>query len=94
MIGYGIFRFFIEYLREPDAGMDFPLQFGAENAPNYLLTSLLNFSTGQILCFFMIAGGLLFIGILSVKNKKEIFTEKQPINKSTKDMRKLRKKIK
>ena len=71
MIGYGIARFFIEYLREPDAGLDFPLQFGSKDAPNYLLSSLLNFSTGQILCFIMIIGGLLFIGILSVRNKKQ-----------------------
>lgn len=94
MIGYGFFRFFIEYFREPDAGMDFPLQFGAENAPNYLLTSLLNFSTGQILCFFMIAFGFLFIGYLSLKKKKEELTPQLPMNKGKKDMRKLRKKIK
>jgi len=94
IIGYGIFRFFIEYLREPDSGMDFPLQFGAENAPNYLLTSFLNFSTGQILCFLMIAGGMTLIVVLSVRNKKQELIEKQPINKDRKDMRKLRKKIK
>ena len=94
MIGYGAFRFFIEYLREPDAGMDFPLQFGAKDAPNYQLTSYLNFSTGQILCFIMISFGLLFIGYLSFKKKKDENFHKEPINKGKKDMRKLRKKIK
>jgi len=94
MIGYGVFRFFIEYLREPDAGMDFPLQWGAEDAPNYLMSSLLNFSTGQILCFLMIAFGLIFIAYLSYKKKKEDFVPEEPINKGKRDMRKLRKKIK
>ena len=94
LIGFGFFRFIIEYLREPDAGLDFPLQFGPENSPNYVLTSLLNFSTGQILCFLMIAGGLIFLIILSYKNKKQIKSENHPINNRKKDMRKLRKKIK
>lgn len=94
LIGYGVFRFFIEYFREPDAGLDFPLQWGAQDSPNYLMTSLLNFSTGQILCFLMIAMGVLFIVFLSVKKKKENLTVETPMNKGKKDMRKLRKKIK
>ena len=56
-IGYGIFRFFIEYFREPDA--DIGYRFAHDlNAPIYKNTSLLNFSTGQVLCFLMILGGL------------------------------------
>ena len=53
LIGYGIFRFIIEYFREPDKGLDFPLQWG-NDSPNYLMNSLFNFTTGQILCFLMI----------------------------------------
>jgi len=97
MIGYGIFRFFIEYFREPDAGLDFPLQLGAEKGPNYLLTSFLNFSTGQILCFIMISGGVVMITLLSFleKKKKQQEIENKNMNiKKKKDMRKLRKKIK
>lgn len=94
LIGYGFFRFFIEYLREPDAGMDFPIQLGAQNAPNYLLTSYLNFSTGQILCFLMIASGLLFNLYLLYKKKNRKTEPEKPISKERKDMRKLRKKIK
>jgi phosphatidylglycerol:prolipoprotein diacylglycerol transferase len=57
--GYGIFRFFIEYFREPDA--DIGYRFAAEsNAPLYMNTSLLNISTGQILCFLMILAGIGF----------------------------------
>lgn len=96
MIGYGFVRFFIEYFREPDAGMDFPLQWGALDSPNYMMTSLLNFSTGQILCFIMIALGALFLVYLSYRKKKEELEPREPINKGKAkgDMRKLRKKIK
>jgi len=51
--GYGIIRFVIEYFREPDADLGFRI--GKDtSAPIYTNTSLLNFSTGQILCFIMI----------------------------------------
>ncbi len=94
MIGYGFFRFFIEYMRQPDSGMDYPIRLGSKTDPNHVFKSFLNISTGQILCFIMIAGGILFIVILSVLNRKELNMEKnrKPIEK--KDMRKLRKKIK
>lgn len=59
-IGYGVFRFFIEYFREPDADIGYRIAQDA-SAPIYTNTSLLNISTGQILCFLMILGG---IGIL------------------------------
>lgn len=55
--GYGIFRFFIEYFREPDADIGYRIA-SDTNAPIYLNTSLLNISTGQILCLLMIAGGI------------------------------------
>lgn len=55
--GYGFFRFFIEYFREPDADIGFRIS-AETNAPIYLNTSLLNISTGQILCFLMILGGI------------------------------------
>jgi len=69
LIGYGTFRFFIEYVREPDQGLDFPIQIG-DMSPNYLLTSFLNFTTGQILCFGMILAGV----ILLIYSKKRNLT--------------------
>ncbi|MBP3709169.1 MAG: prolipoprotein diacylglyceryl transferase [Treponema sp.] len=56
-IGYGIIRFFIEYFREPDSDIGYRIAKDA-NAPIYMNTSLLNFSTGQVLCFLMIIGGI------------------------------------
>ncbi|MBQ7753445.1 MAG: prolipoprotein diacylglyceryl transferase, partial [Treponema sp.] len=71
--GYGFFRFFIEYFREPDADIGYRIAKDA-TAPLYTNTSLLNFSTGQILCFLMVAGSVITMVILGIrsKNKYEI----------------------
>ncbi len=55
LIGYGIFRFFIEYFREPDS---------------HIGLLALNLSMGQILCIGMIALGLVLIPFLNGKNKQ------------------------
>jgi phosphatidylglycerol---prolipoprotein diacylglyceryl transferase len=61
LIGYGVFRFAIEYLREPDADLGFVLRLGAESEPTALFLSLLNISMGQVLCLLMIAAGVLLM---------------------------------
>lgn len=60
LIGYGAVRFFIEYFREPDAGIGFPIALGPEGPPALFLSPL-NISTGQIFCFAMIAAGVALI---------------------------------
>ena len=73
-IGYGVFRFFIEYFREPDSDIGYRIA-SDTNAPLYMNTSLLNISTGQILCLLMIAGGtalLIFSYLFSKKQKNAI----------------------
>ncbi len=55
-ISYGVVRFVIEYFRQPDANMGFKM--GDKTSELYRNTSLLNISTGQILCFLMILGGI------------------------------------
>lgn len=67
--GYGFFRFFIEYFREPDADIGYRIAKDS-SAPIYMNTSLLNFSTGQILCFLMMAGALIGVLFFLIKNKK------------------------
>ena len=67
--GYGLFRFIIEYFREPDADIGYRIAKDA-NAPIYANTSLLNFSTGQILCFIMIAFAAVFAVVLYFRAKK------------------------
>ena len=56
-IGYGLFRFVIEYFREPDADIGYRIT-AVPDSPIYFNTSLLNLSTGQIFCLIMIIGGI------------------------------------
>ena len=69
-IGYGVFRFFIEYLREPDSDIGYRITRDGTPAPTYLLESFYNISTGQILCLLMIAGGTAFLLIRSYQYRK------------------------
>ena len=68
--GYGIFRFIIEYFREPDADIGYRIAKDS-SAPIYTNTSLLNFSTGQILCFLMILAAVLGYVAVYFYNKKK-----------------------
>jgi phosphatidylglycerol:prolipoprotein diacylglycerol transferase len=92
-LGYGLIRFILEYFREPDAHLGFPL---------------LNFTTGQILCFFMIVFGIVWLSIASrlpgrepvrIYNKEQIVAAKlqsgtpEEIAKERNKRRKLRKKL-
>jgi phosphatidylglycerol:prolipoprotein diacylglycerol transferase len=56
--GYGLFRFILEYFREPDADLGYPIQLVKAGLPPALSHPLLCFSTGQILSFGMILLGL------------------------------------
>lgn len=69
-IGYGTVRFVIEYFRQPDASMGYKINHnGSESLATN--TSLLNISTGQILCFLMITGGIILMIILGLLDKKK-----------------------
>jgi phosphatidylglycerol:prolipoprotein diacylglycerol transferase len=63
--GYGLFRFFIEYFREPDEGLGYRIQLSAGSLPPALAHPPLSFSTGQIFSFCMVLGGLLWLLIAS-----------------------------
>lgn len=67
--GYGLVRFIIEYFREPDADIGYRISADGSTAL-YTNTSLLNISTGQILCFLMIAGGIAIIVCTRIINRK------------------------
>ena len=68
-IGYGFFRFFIEYFREPDADLGYRIE-AVSGTPTYMNTSWFNISTGQILCMLMIIGGLLLMLFSWIRSKK------------------------
>ena len=60
-LGYGLVRFFLEYLREPDSNLGFRITKGGGDFPTYLVGSPLNISTGQILCLIMITCSAAFL---------------------------------
>jgi len=63
-LGYGAFRFFVEYFREPDADLGFIIELGRTGLPAYV-RPLLSFSMGQILSFLMIVFGVVWLLVAS-----------------------------
>ena len=104
LCGYGFVRFIIEYFREPDSAMGYPIDFARANLPTALHHPLLSFSTGQILCFFMILAGLIWAYIVSrspdnipikvYPNQPETAIGKANERNKRNKRRKLRKKLK
>lgn len=91
--GYGFVRFFIEYFREPDHDLGFILTLSGKPGYIYRLDSFLNFTMGQLLCFFMVSGGILFILYLKKNEEKKGASEKTRealIRKGLKDLKKRR----
>lgn len=66
---YGLFRFFIEYFREPDADLGFRIAKDV-SANLYENVSFFNISTGQILCLLMFCAGLAALLVLRRLSKK------------------------
>ena len=64
LMGYGIFRFFIEYCRQPDADIGYVIALGERSDNIALFQSFLNISKGQVFCLLMIAAGLLLLAVL------------------------------
>jgi phosphatidylglycerol:prolipoprotein diacylglycerol transferase len=63
--GYGVFRFFIEYFREPDEDLGYRIEFVKTSLPPAYIHPPLSFSTGQILSFWMIAFVIVWIIVCS-----------------------------
>jgi phosphatidylglycerol:prolipoprotein diacylglycerol transferase len=62
--GYGVFRFFIEYFREPDAELGYRIELIKNDLSPALSHPPLSFSTGQILSALFVLGGLVLILIM------------------------------
>ena len=92
LIGYGVVRFLIEYVRQPDTDIGFPIQFVSGENPIYLYMTPWNFTTGQILNFFMIVAGIILLPVFKSRaERKALEPQEKP---KTNEARKLRKKIK
>ena len=102
-IGYGFFRFFIEYFREPDGAIGYRIELVKTSLPAAYAHPPLSFSTGQILCFLMILFGVILLIIASRLPDREavyIYDEeekpsgnKEEAAKERNRRRKLRKKL-
>jgi len=103
-IGYGFFRFFIEYFREPDAELGYRIEFVKTTLPVAYAHPPLSFSTGQILCFLMVLFGTIWLIVASrlpnrevtyiYEKQEESQAEKEASAKERNQRRKLRKKLK
>ncbi|GHV26090.1 prolipoprotein diacylglyceryl transferase [Spirochaetia bacterium] len=69
--GYGLFRFFIEYFREPDSDLGYRIQLIPNNLSPAQAHPLLSFSTGQILNFGMIIAAVVMYFIFRKLPDKE-----------------------
>jgi phosphatidylglycerol:prolipoprotein diacylglycerol transferase len=61
LMGYGLFRFFIEYFREPDEGLGYRIEFVKTELSPAFAHPPLSFSTGQIFSFGMILLGVVWL---------------------------------
>jgi phosphatidylglycerol:prolipoprotein diacylglycerol transferase len=63
--GYGFFRFFLEYFREPDEDLGYRIEFIKTSLSPAFAHPPLSFSTGQILSFGMVIFGIVWIIVAS-----------------------------
>jgi len=86
-LGYGFFRFIIEYFREPDAHLGYRIEFVRTSLPTAYAHPLFSFSTGQVLCFWMMVFGVVWLIITSRLPNREVIRvysqaqEIKPVNK-------------
>jgi len=103
-LGYGFFRFIIEYFREPDTDLGYRLEFIKTSLPTAYAHPIFSFSTGQVLCFWMILFGVVWLIIASrLPNREVVYiyneeektqTDRESAAKERNKRRKLRKKLK
>jgi len=103
-IGYGLFRFFIEYFREPDEYLGYRIEFVKSSLSPAYTHPPFSFSTGQILCFGMVLFGFVWFIVASLLPDREVKVyapeesgpnSRKRVDKSTErnKRRKLRKKL-
>ena len=87
LAGYGIFRFFIEYFREPDADLGYRIEFIKSNLSPSFAHPPFSFSTGQIFCFLMIVFGIGWMFVCSRLPEREpwVYREGAQENRKTPD---------
>jgi phosphatidylglycerol:prolipoprotein diacylglycerol transferase len=92
IMGYGFFRFLIEYVREPDADLGFPIQLVKLDNPQFQFSPW-NLTTGQILNLIMIAVGVLCYFLFQRRERLERQRQEERQQTSRLSGRKLRKRL-
>ena len=77
IFGYGFFRFFIEYFREPDANLGYVIAGGPGSENIALFTSMLNISKGQVFCLIMVALSILLLIYVNCFRKPKFAEEEK-----------------
>ncbi|MGM0673615.1 MAG: prolipoprotein diacylglyceryl transferase [Spirochaetota bacterium] len=61
LFGYAFVRFFIEYVRQPDPGLDFVVRLSSKYNPPELFVTPLNLTMGQVLSIIMMIVAAVFL---------------------------------
>ena len=69
IFGYGFFRFFIEYCRQPDANIGYVIALGNESDNIAVFQSFLNISKGQMFCLMMMVSAIVLFFIVNRRKK-------------------------
>ena len=72
IFGYGLFRFFIEYCRQPDADIGYVICGGPGCDNIALFQSFLNISKGQVFCLIMIISAIALFIIVNRRREKNV----------------------
>lgn len=94
LIGYALARFIAEYFRTPDAGLDFVLQWGPADNPNWLFLSPLNITTGQLLSVLMALAGVIVLVVLRAYARRQKRVETFELDSSRRNARRRKRKKK
>lgn len=83
LFGYGFFRFFIEYCRQPDADIGYVIALGSESDNIALFQSFLNISKGQVFCLIMmVCAVILYIQAKKIQRREASVVDRRK-NKRT-----------
>ena len=76
LILYGLFRFLIEYLREPDSNIGYVIKLGKGSDNIAVFSSLLNISKGQVFCALMVLIGVVLLVLINKRSAENEYREK------------------
>lgn len=84
LILYGMFRFFIEYMREPDRNIGYVISLADRSDNIALFTSFLNITKGQVFCALMVIAGVFLLVFLNVRRRNDGKSEVRKAQTKTK----------